>query len=69
MKDMAKEISQIDQMVIMDALADAARLWEEKATMLEAKGSKVVAATRAEMAKDARRLREEIARAGRVVLE
>ena len=66
---MPKEISQIDQMVIMDALEDAAKLWEERAAQLKAKGSRSPAETRAEMAKDARRLAEEIGLADQLELK
>ena len=60
------DIDTIQQMVIVDALRDAASLWEQQAASLP---DRRPAATRREMARDARALAQRIVLAERVVLE
>jgi len=60
------DIDTIQQMVIVDALRDAASLWEQQAASLP---DCRPAATRREMARDARALAQRIVLAERVVLE
>lgn len=62
------EFDGIEQLTVTDALETAAKEWEAMSDRFSARGSIRIAATRMEMAKEARRLRDILLHRTKVVI-